>query len=51
MFEAQVAYYLNQYLGRFVEGIDQQSLTCVAPRRRGSRRPLATAELSSLLSN
>ena len=26
MFEAQVAYYLNRYLGRYVEGIDQKSL-------------------------
>ena len=26
MFEAQVAYYLNRYLGEYVEGIDQKSL-------------------------
>lgn len=26
MFEAQVAYYLNRYLGQYVEGIDQRSL-------------------------
>lgn len=29
MFEAQVAYYLNEYLGKYVEGIDTQSLTYV----------------------
>lgn len=26
MFEAQVAYYLNNYLGKYVYGLDQQSL-------------------------
>jgi hypothetical protein len=29
MFEAQIAYYLNEYLGKYVEGIDRKSLTCV----------------------
>ena len=26
MFEAQVLYYLNQYLGRYVKGLDPQAL-------------------------
>jgi vacuolar protein sorting-associated protein 13A/C len=26
MFEAQVAFYLNQYLGRYVSGLDAESL-------------------------
>jgi vacuolar protein sorting-associated protein 13A/C len=26
MFEAQIAYYLNEYLGKYVEGIDRESL-------------------------
>lgn len=30
MFEAQIAYYLNEYLGKYVEGIDRKSLTCVS---------------------
>lgn len=29
MFEAQVAYYLNKYLGAYLEGIDPASLRCV----------------------
>ena len=28
MFESYVVYYLNQYLGRYVDGIDQKSLRC-----------------------
>lgn len=33
MFEAQVAYYLNKYLGGYVDGIDEQSLTYASSRR------------------
>lgn len=28
MFEGYVVYYLNQYLGKYVDGIDQKSLRC-----------------------
>jgi hypothetical protein len=31
MFEAQVAFYLNKYLGSWLEGIDAQSLRHAAP--------------------
>ena len=33
MFEGYVVYYLNQYLGKYVDGIDQKSLRCAATRR------------------
>ena len=38
MLESTVAFYLNKYLGRFVDGIDEKSLRCAAagdPRQAG----------------
>ncbi len=33
MFEGYVVYYLNQYLGKYVDGIDQKSLRCACPSK------------------
>lgn len=30
MFESYVVYYLDKYLGKYVDGIDQKSLRCAA---------------------